>query len=58
MSEIIYKELSYIIVGQAMKVHSALGYGFLEKVNEKGAHYFASEKGPESQNPASNNSSF
>lgn len=35
MSEILYKELSYIIVGQAMKVHRELGYGFLEKVNEK-----------------------
>lgn len=34
MTEIIYKELSYKIVGLAMKVHRQLGYGFLEKVNE------------------------
>jgi len=31
---IIYKELSYKIVGLAMEVHSKLGYGFLEKVYE------------------------
>jgi len=31
-NEILYKDLSYKIVGLAMKVHSKLGYGFLEKV--------------------------
>jgi len=31
---IIYKELSYKIVGLAMDVHRKLGYGFLEKVYE------------------------
>ena len=31
---IIYKELSYTIVGLAMEVHSQLGFGFLEKVYE------------------------
>jgi GxxExxY protein len=31
---IIYKELSYRIVGLAMEAHSKLGYGFLEKVYE------------------------
>ncbi|GAI28906.1 unnamed protein product [marine sediment metagenome] len=31
---IIYKELSYRIVGLAMEVHSKLGFGFLEKVYE------------------------
>ncbi len=31
---IIYKELSYKIVGLAMEVHSKLGFGFLEKVYE------------------------
>lgn len=32
--EIIYKELSYKIVGLAMEVHNTLGFGFLEKVYE------------------------
>ena len=32
--EILYKELSYKIIGLAMEVHSKLGYGFLEKVYE------------------------
>jgi len=31
---ILYKELSYEIIGLAMEVHSKLGYGFLEKVYE------------------------
>jgi len=34
MSELIYPELSYKIIGLAMEVHSKLGYGFLEKVYE------------------------
>ncbi|MBC8375339.1 MAG: GxxExxY protein [FCB group bacterium] len=34
MSEIIYKDLSFQIVGLAMEVHRQLGYGFLEKVTE------------------------
>jgi len=33
-SKIIYKELSFKIVGAAMNVYNALGYGFLEKVYE------------------------
>ncbi len=32
--EIIYKELSYKIIGLAMEVHTQLGFGFLEKVYE------------------------
>ena len=32
--KILYKELSYKIVGFAMQVHTELGYGFLEKVYE------------------------
>ena len=31
---IIYKELSFKIIGIAMDVHKELGYGFLEKVYE------------------------
>lgn len=34
MSELIYPELSYKIIGLAMEVHTKLGYGFLEKVYE------------------------
>ena len=33
--EIVYKELSYKIIGLAMEVHNQLGYGFLEKVYQK-----------------------
>ena len=32
--DIVYKEISYKIVGLAMEVHSKLGFGFLEKVYE------------------------
>lgn len=32
--KILYKELSYKVVGLAMQVHTELGYGFLEKVYE------------------------
>ncbi len=34
VKEIIYKELSYQIIGIAMEIHKELGYGFLEKVYE------------------------
>jgi GxxExxY protein len=34
MDSIIYKELSFKIVGIVMNVHKELGYGFLEKVYE------------------------
>ena len=32
--KILYKDLSYKVVGLAMQVHTELGYGFLEKVYE------------------------
>ena len=32
--KILYKDLSYKIVGLAMEAHNKLGYGFLEKVYE------------------------
>jgi GxxExxY protein len=32
--KILYKDLSYKIVGLAMHVHTELGYGFLEKMYE------------------------
>jgi len=34
MTELIYKDLSYRIIGSAREVHKNLGYGFLEKVYE------------------------
>ena len=34
-NNILYKELSYRVVGLAMDVHNQLGHGFLEKVYEK-----------------------
>jgi len=34
MLDILYKELSYKIIGLAMEVQRELGYGFLEKVYE------------------------
>ena len=35
MSELVYKEEAYTIVGLAMEVHKILGSGFLESVYEE-----------------------
>lgn len=43
MKEIVYKEVSYKLVGIAMEVHNRLGYGFLEKVYEN-AYYILIRK--------------
>jgi len=39
MSELIYKEESYSIIGKCMKVHSNLGAGFLEIVYKDALEY-------------------
>ncbi|HVE58599.1 MAG TPA: GxxExxY protein [Pyrinomonadaceae bacterium] len=43
--KIIYKGLSYKIVGLAMQVHTELGYGFLEKVYENSLMILFRENG-------------
>ncbi len=43
--KILYKDLSYKIVGLAMQVHTELGYGFLEKVYENALMILLRENG-------------
>jgi GxxExxY protein len=43
--KILYKELSYKVVGLAMQVHTELGYGFLEKVYENALMIILRENG-------------
>ncbi len=42
---ILYKDLSYKIVGLAMQVHTELGFGFLEKVYENSLMVLFEENG-------------
>lgn len=44
-SSILYKDLSYKIVGLAMDVHNELGFGFLEKVYENALMVLFQENG-------------
>ena len=50
--DIIYKELSYKIVGLAMEVHSKLGFGFLEKVYENALMILLEKNGIPAQHQA------
>jgi GxxExxY protein len=43
--KIIYRDLSYKVVGLAMQVHTELGFGFLEKVYENAMMVLLSENG-------------
>lgn len=45
MVEILYKELSYKIIGLAMQLHRELGCGFLEKVYENALVILFEENG-------------
>jgi GxxExxY protein len=47
--KIIYKVLSYKIIGLAMQVHTELGYGFLEKVYENSLMILLRENGVQSE---------
>ena len=51
-NEILYKDLSYRIVGIAMRVHSKLGYGFLEKVYENALMVLFRREGIEAKQQA------
>ena len=42
---LLYKDLSYKIVGLAMQVHNELGFGFLEKVYENALMVLFAENG-------------
>jgi len=43
--KIIYKDLSYKLIGLAMQAHTELGYGFLEKVYENALMILLKENG-------------
>ncbi|TVM04146.1 MAG: GxxExxY protein [Candidatus Brocadia sp. WS118] len=50
--KILYKDLSYKIVGLAMQVHNKLGYGFLEKVYENALMVLFRREGVQSKQQA------
>lgn len=45
MAEILFKELSFAIVGAAMEVHNQLGPAFLEAVYQKSLSYELAQRG-------------
>lgn len=47
--KLLYKDLSYKIVGLAMQVHTELGHGFLEKVYENALMVLFEENGIHAQ---------
>ncbi|SNY15347.1 GxxExxY protein [Orenia metallireducens] len=49
MGKVIYKELSYQIIGLAMKLHNKLGSGFLEKVYENSLMVLLEREGLEAK---------
>ena len=49
---VIYKDLSFKIVGLAMQVHNQLGYGFLEKVYENALMVLLRREGIEAKQQA------
>ncbi len=50
---ILYKDLSYEIIGLAMEVHNKLGYAFLEKVYENALMILFRRNGVKAQQQAS-----
>ena len=50
--DIIYKELSYKIIGLAMEVHKELGFGFLEKVYENSLVFLLKREGLKAEQQA------